>query len=182
MKIPALLFGEAIEVAPQLLGWRLTSRIGGSVTEIALTEVEAYSDEDPASHSYGGVRPRAVVMFGPPGSLYVYRSYGVHWCANVVCGPNGKGAAVLLRAGVPRRGVAEMVRRRGRPDRLATGPGNLTQALGITGDHNGVELFAPDSPLRLAPGSPPPAYVQTPRIGITKAADKPWRFVAAGGL
>ncbi len=174
--------GEAEEVAPQLLGWRLISTIDNITTEIELTEVEAYSQDDPASHSYGGLRPRTAVMFGPPGRMYVYRSYGVHWCANVVCGPEGLGAAVLLRAGRPRQGTERMIERRRRTQRLATGPGNLTQALGISGKHNGTDLFAPSSVVRLRPGSPPSTYLRTTRIGITKATDKPWRFVTPAGL
>lgn len=182
MKIPEFLFGSASEVAPRLLGWRLISNAGGEVTEIAITEVEAYSEEDPASHSYGGMRPRTAVMFGQPGALYVYRSYGVHWCANVVCGPPNHGAAVLLRGGMPKRGTPVMRDRRQGREPLTVGPGNLTQALAITGAHNGLQLFSSRSEVTLRPGPPPESFLITPRIGITKAADRPWRFVASAAL
>jgi DNA-3-methyladenine glycosylase len=164
--------------APQLLGWRLRSEIGGEQTEVALTEVEAYRSSDPASHSYGGPRGRNRIMFERPGYLYVYRSYGIHWCANVVCEPEGVGAAVLFRAGRPLLGLALMERRRGRQTNLTKGPGNLCSALGITGDHYGLDLLNADSVLRLLPDDPPARIVTTPRVGITKAVDLPWRFVA----
>lgn len=164
-------------VAPLLLGSRLRSRIGGQTAEVVLTEVEAYSQEDPASHSYGGPRGRNVVMYGPPGRLYVYRSYGIHWCANLVCGPPGFGAAVLLRAGIPTQGRELMIARRGRSDHLADGPGKLAQALGIDHSHNGLNLLAPASAIRLLSGRPTNRYQTTTRVGITKATDRPWRFV-----
>ncbi|MGH8959270.1 MAG: DNA-3-methyladenine glycosylase [Acidimicrobiia bacterium] len=163
--------------APQLLGWHLMSEIE-DLTEVVLTEVEAYRSDDPASHSFGGPRGRNVVMFDRPGLLYVYRSYGVHWCANVVCADVGIGSAILLRAGHPVAGEDLMARRRGRATNLAIGPGNLCQALGITGAINGIDLFEPKSPVRLQPGAPPARIRVTPRIGITKAVDTPWRFLA----
>jgi DNA-3-methyladenine glycosylase len=178
LRAPAFLQGPAEEAAPRLLGWRLLSTIDGEKTEVELTEVEAYTESDPASHSFRGLRPGNAVMFGPPGYLYVYRSYGVHWCANVVCGAAGLGAAILLRGGRPSGGIEVMTRRRGRSDRLASGPGNLTRALGITGEHKGVSLFDPRSPLRLLEGPAPERYLATGRIGITRAVDKPWRFVS----
>jgi len=168
----------AEELAPLLLGWRFRSTVGGRATEVVLAEVEAYSQEDPASHSYGGPRGRNLVMYGPPGHLYVYRSYGLHWCANVVCGPDGYGAAVLLRGGTATEGRPTMTERRGRAEHLVDGPGKLTQALGIDRSHNGIDLLAARSPLRLLLGEAPPGYSITPRIGITKAVDVPWRFVA----
>lgn len=177
MTVPEFLFGEARTAAPLLLGWRLQSTIDGQVTEVELTEVEAYSQEDPASHSFGGLRPRNAVMYGSPGRLYVYRSYGMHWCANVVCGPDGMGAAVLLRAGKPLRGAELMTRRRGRVDDLTTGPGNLCQAMGITDEHKGQDLFDSNSALRLMSGQPPASYIATPRVGISKGVDRRWRFV-----
>lgn len=147
---------------------------------MVLTEVEAYGQYDPASHAFGGKRIANDAMFGPPGTLYVYRSYGVHWCANVVCGPEEVGAAILLRAGEPVMGVEVMARRRGRRDHLTDGPGKLSQALGIDVGHNRLDLFAPGSPLRLTAGEPPPGFRTTARIGISKAIEVPWRFVAVG--
>ncbi|MGH8925734.1 MAG: DNA-3-methyladenine glycosylase [Acidimicrobiia bacterium] len=165
--------------APRLLGWHLVSHIDGVRTEVVLTEVEAYRQDDPASHSYGGPRGRNVVMFDRPGLLYVYRSYGVHWCANVVCGEVGVGSAILLRAGRPISGQAAMARRRGRNTNLTSGPGNLCQALGITGLENGLDLFNADSPVRLTEGEPPANIAVTPRIGISKAIEVPWRFLTS---
>ena len=117
-------------------------------------------------------------MFGLPGHLYVYRSYGIHWCANVVTEPEGVGSAVLLRGGTVISGVETAVQRRGRSDHLTDGPGKLCQALGITGAHDGLSLSDPRSPVRLLEGHPL-AFSTTPRIGITKATDLSWRFVAA---
>lgn len=175
---PRFLFELADQAAPQLLGWHLESRVGGMLTSLALTEVEAYRFDDPASHSFGGPRGRNVVMFDRPGLLYVYRSYGLHWCANVVCGDVGEGSAILLRAGTVIEGEEPMIKRRGRSANLTTGPGNLCQALGIDEGHNGLDLFDTRSPLWLLPGTPPPSIRITPRIGISKAIDKPWRFLA----
>lgn len=177
-RVPPFLIGPAEEAAPLLLGWHLISSAGGAVTEVALSEVEAYSPDDPASHAFNGIRPRNAAMFGPPGTLYVYRSYGIHWCANIVCGDEDTGSAVLVRAGVPVAGVAHMVERRGRESGLLDGPGKLTQALAIDGTHNGIDLFRVDSPVRLTPGDPPAGIRATPRIGISKAVERPWRFVA----
>ena len=177
-KVPPFLVGPADEAAPLLLGWHLASTVGGAGTEVSLSEVEAYSPDDPASHAFNGIRPRNAAMFGPPGTLYVYRSYGIHWCANIVCGDEETGAAVLVRAGVPVAGIEHMVSRRGRGTDLLNGPGKVTQALGIDLSHNGVDLFSVASPIRLTPGPPPEAVRATPRIGISKAVDRPWRFVA----
>jgi DNA-3-methyladenine glycosylase len=179
---PGFLSLPAPQAAPLLLGWRLRTTIDGVVTEVAITEVEAYGPDDPASHSFPGRRLRNRTMFGPPGHLYVYRSYGVHWCANVVCDREETGAALLLRAGVPLAGDQAMAARRGRPAPLAIGPGNLTRALGINGNHDGLDLFAPESPVVLLPGEPPPGYRVTPRIGITKATERPWRYVVEGSV
>ncbi len=175
---PAFLDQTADLAAPKLLGWHVSSSIGGKATEIQLTEVEAYRSDDPASHSFGGPRGRNVVMFERPGLLYVYRSYGIHWCANVVCGPEGMGSAILLRAGRPVAGEQDMARRRGRENNLTTGPGNLCQALGIDGSHNGLDLFDPRSAIQLRHGESPPSIRTTPRIGITKGVEQPWRFIA----
>jgi DNA-3-methyladenine glycosylase len=177
-KFPPFLQGPADVAAPQLLGWRLVSFAGGVLTEVSLTEVEAYSPDDPASHAFNGIRPRNAAMFGPPGTLYVYRSYGIHWCANIVVGDENTGAAVLVRAGEPVAGVEHMVNRRGRGLDLLNGPGKLTQALCIDLSHNGIDLFLADSPIRLTPGEAPGAIRATPRIGISKAIERPWRFVS----
>ena len=174
----AILEGPVLQAAPALLGWRLRSRVDGLLTEVTITEVEAYDGaNDPASHAFGGPTPRTSTMFGSPGGLYVYRSYGIHWCMNVVAGKEGQAAAVLLRGGVPTTGRPSMVRRRAREDHLTDGPGKLCQALGVTGEHDGVNLLG-RGVLSLRAGEPPPMIEQTPRIGISKAADRPWRFVA----
>ena len=177
-RVPSFLLDPADQAAPRLLGWHLVSSVGGVETEVRLTEVEAYSPDDPASHAFTGLRPRNAAMFGPPGTMYVYRSYGIHWCANVVCGDEQTGAAVLVRSGLPITGIGYMVERRGRESNLVDGPGKLTQALGIDRSHNGLDLFDPDAPVRLVPGEPPRAIEATPRIGISKAVERPWRFVS----
>jgi DNA-3-methyladenine glycosylase len=161
-----------LEVARRLLGATfLVDGVGGTIVE-----VEAYAPDDPASHSFNGRTPRNSAMFGPPGTLYVYRSYGIHWCANVVCGPEGVGAAVLLRAAEPTHGIDEMRRRRGVDDlrRLCAGPGCLTQALGIAREHDGLPLDRP--PFELRPAAGTADAVASPRIGITRAAERPWRY------
>lgn len=148
-------------------------------TEVVLTEVEAYmGDRDEASHAFRGETPRNRSMFGPAGTLYVYRSYGIHWCMNVVTGPPGLAHAVLLRGGIPTAGRETMAVRRGRSDHLTDGPGKLCEALGVTGAHDGTSVF--EGPVRLLAGELPDSMrvVATPRIGITKAAHHPWRFVA----
>jgi DNA-3-methyladenine glycosylase len=139
-------------------------------------EVEAYAPDDPASHSFRGESTRNAAMFGPPGHLYVYRSYGVHWCANVVCAEAGTGAAVLLRALEPTHGLEAMRERRGLEDvrLLCSGPGRLTQALGISREHDGLALDRP--PFRLDPPAEPVEPVVGPRIGISRAAELPWRY------
>jgi DNA-3-methyladenine glycosylase len=145
-----------------------------------IIETEAYMAADPASHSFRGRTDRNAVMFGPPGRLYVYLSYGIHACANVVTGVEGDGQAVLLRAGVPVAGIDAVRRRRsGRPDReLADGPGKLCQALGIGLGDNGVDLTAPWSPIRILDDgtAPPELPLVGPRVGITKGVETPWRF------
>jgi DNA-3-methyladenine glycosylase len=179
------LLGPVDVVAPGLLGcWVVTDRPEGRVA-LRLTEVEAYSGqgEDPASHAHRGPTPRAAIMFGPPGRLYVYFSYGVHWCANVVVGPEGRGSAVLLRAGDVV--VGEELARSRRPAArnvrdLARGPARLTQALGIGPDDRGAELFSPGSTVRLHRGPAPAAVSSGPRVGISVATDLPWRFWQTG--
>lgn len=135
---------------------------------------------DPASHSFRGRTPRNTTMFGPPGSLYVYRSYGVHWCANVVCEEEGVGAAVLVRALEPTHGLATMRARRGLEDDrlLCAGPGRLTEALAITGSDDGRALDRPPFELHL-PGSSA-EVVESPRVGITRATALPWRYSLRG--
>lgn len=175
-RIGTFLSRDVLDVAPALVGWTLlVDGVGGTIVEL-----EAYREDDPASHSFGGPRGRNVVMFGPPGVAYVYRSYGVHWCLNVVCEAEGRGAAVLIRALEPTHGLAAMRERRGLTDDrlLCSGPGRLTQALGVTGAHDGLALDA--SPFRLLPPESPLPILTDIRIGITKAADQPWRFLAVG--
>ena len=175
------LLGPVDVVAPALLGcWLVTDRPAGRVA-VRLTEVEAYSGEgmDPASHAHRGPTPRAEIMFGPPGRLYVYFSYGVHWCANVVVGPAGRGSAVLLRAGevVVGEELAGSRRPAARTARdLARGPARLTQALAIGPDDRGADLLDAGSPVRLHRGPAPAAVSAGPRVGISQATDLPWRF------
>ena len=147
-----------------------------------VVETEAYAPDDPASHSFGGATRRNATMFGPAGRLYVYRSYGIHWCANVVCDVEGVGAAVLLRALEPREGLDEMVARRGLVDplHLCSGPGRLAQALGLTGDHDGLPLDRP--PAVLLGRAEPVEVVAGPRVGITRAAGLPWRYALKGSV
>lgn len=174
-----LLTAPAPSIGPHLLGAVLTTNFAGGETSVVITEVEAYSSDDPASHSYRGPTPRNESMFGPPGTLYVYRSYGIHWCMNVTTGPAGEASALLLRAGHPLNGREVMVARRGRATHLADGPGKLTQALGVTGDHDGIDVLDPASPIQLSPGAALP-WEATPRIGISRAVAVPWRWVAVG--
>ena len=167
-----------LEVAPALLGAHV---VAGGVT-VRLTEVEAYAGEqDPGSHAFRGRTPRTAVMFGPAGHAYVYFTYGMHWCVNVVTGPDGVASAVLLRAGEVVDGVdAARERRPGVRDRdLCRGPARLTRALGVDGSLDGTDLLDPASSLRLLPGAPvDPAAVRTgPRVGVAGAgAPTPWRF------
>jgi DNA-3-methyladenine glycosylase len=163
-------------VAPDLIGTLLLVDGAGGI----VTEVEAYDPEDPASHGYGGRTARNAAMFGPPGHAYVYRSYGIHWCLNFVCEDEGTASAVLIRALAPIRGQARMRRQRGLTEErlLCSGPGRLCQALGITGAHDRLPLDAP--PFALHARSEVPEIVVGPRIGITKAADLPWRYGLAG--
>jgi DNA-3-methyladenine glycosylase len=164
------------KVAPDLIG--VTLMVGG-VGGI-IVEVEAYHHTDPASHSYGGPTERNAVMFGPPGFVYVYRSYGIHWCLNFVCEREGSASAVLIRALEPVEGLVAMRRRRGVPDlrALCSGPGKLCEALGVTVKHNGLALDR--APFELRARAEKPEIVVGPRIGITKAVDKPWRYGLKG--
>ena len=179
MLTPALLAGPVEEVAPLLLGAVL--RHGEVAVEV--TEVEAYAGlADPASHAFRGPTPRNAVMFGPPGHLYLYFSYGMHWAANVVCGPDGTASGCLLRSGRVVEGLdLARGRRHGAPERdLARGPGRLTQALGLHQEHRGTDLLAGGA-VRLEPGSGGPVgVVSGPRVGVSRAADVPWRFWVEG--
>jgi DNA-3-methyladenine glycosylase len=152
---------------------------GGVHVSGRIVETEAYMRGDPASHSFNGPTARNAVMFGPAGRLYVYLSYGIHCCANVVTGADGDGQAVLLRAVGPVEGLDVIrSRRRRRTDRdLANGPGKLCEALGITLADDGAALTDPSSPIRIVDdATPPPDLIVGPRIGITKGVDTPWRF------
>ncbi|MGF1645454.1 MAG: DNA-3-methyladenine glycosylase [Kineosporiaceae bacterium] len=182
---PAHLTGPTAELAPTLLGALLEVRWPGERAVTArLVEVEAYAGQgaDPASHAHRGPRRANAALFGPPGRLYVYFTYGMHWCANVVCHPAtpGAGGGVLLRAARLESGVEVARARAPRPgaDRdLARGPARLARALGITGAADGVDLLGdPDSPVRLRPGRPPREVRSGPRVGVSTAAATPWRF------
>ena len=164
------------EIAPDLIGATLlVDGVGGIIVE-----VEAYHHTDPAAHSFRGPTPRNLVMFGPPGFAYVYRSYGIHWCANFVCEKEGSASAVLIRALQPTHGIPAMRRRRGLHDEraLCSGPGKLTEALGITDVHDGLPLDAP--PIALHARAAKPEIVAGVRIGITKAGELPWRYGLKG--
>jgi DNA-3-methyladenine glycosylase len=168
-----------LEVARDLVG--CTVRHGA--TAGVIVETEAYHHSEPACHAYVGLTPRTATLYGPPGVAYVYRSYGIHALLNAVCEPEGEGAAVLIRALEPLDGIDEMRRRRGvqRLGELCSGPGKLTQALGIGLDLNATSLLA--GPIRFGPpvaARPPIEVAVGPRIGITKAAELPWRFCALG--
>ena len=172
---PGFLLRPASDVARDLVGATLlVAGVGGVVVE-----TEAYDRGDPASHSAAGPTARNAAMFGPPGRAYVYRSYGLHWCLNLVCG-DAPGAAVLIRAIEPRHGLPEMRARRGPlADRLlCSGPGRLCQALGVTRDLDAARLDA--APFRLDPRAGTVAVLAGPRIGITRGAATPWRFCLAG--
>jgi DNA-3-methyladenine glycosylase len=177
MRLRKSFFDRSVhEVAPELIGATLLfDGVGGLIVE-----VEAYHYTDPAAHSYGGATERNAVMFGPAGFAYVYRSYGIHWCVNFVCERAGSASAVLIRALEPTEGLAAMRRRRGLPDArlLCSGPGRLTQALGITRAHNALPLDAPPFELHARAGEP--EVVSGLRIGITKAVELPWRYGLKG--
>jgi len=164
------------EVAPDLIGVTLLFNGVGGV----IVEVEAYHHTEPAAHSYNGPTPRNLVMFGPPGFVYVYRSYGIHWCVNFVCEKKGSAAAVLIRALEPTHGLAAMRRRRGLDEdrALCSGPGKLTEALGITHEQNGLALDTPPFALHARKGKVD--VVSGIRIGLTKAVDLPWRYGLKG--
>jgi DNA-3-methyladenine glycosylase len=169
-------------LAPRLLGAVLVSTVGGAEVAVRLTEVEAYEGpDDPASHAFRGLTPRTAVMFGPPGHLYCYFTYGMHWCANIVCGDEGRASAVLLRAGAvvggseiawTRRPAAKSARD------LARGPARLASCLGLGAAQNGVDLCDPDGVVRLEslPKRRAAGVQAGPRVGIASATERPWRF------
>jgi DNA-3-methyladenine glycosylase len=168
-----------LEVARDLLG----CVVSHGETSGVIVETEAYHFSEPACHAYVGVTPRTVTLWGPPGVAYVYRSYGIHSLLNAVCEPEGEGAAVLIRALEPLTGLDRMRERRGleRAEDLCSGPGKLTQALGIGLDRNGTDLAT--GPVRIEErpsGVAPLSHTAGPRIGITKAVELPWRFCVAG--
>ena len=168
--------GSVHEIAPRLLGATLlVDGVGGTIVE-----VEAYDQEDPASHGFRGPTPRNAVMFGPPGVAYVYRSYGIHWCLNFVCDRPGRAEAALIRALEPTHGLDTMRERRGRDALrdLCSGPGKLCEALGLTREHDGLALDEP--PFELRARRRAPRVVAGPRIGITRAADRAWRYGVEG--
>jgi len=164
------------EVAPELLGVTLlVDGVGGPIVE-----VEAYDSEDPAAHGFRGRTARNASMFGAPGHAYVYRSYGIHWCLNFVCEEEESAAAVLVRALEPAQGLDAMRERRGLDDPrlLCAGPGRLCQALGVTRDHDGLPLDR--APFQLRTGTMHEEVATGRRVGITAAADRPWRYAVAG--
>ncbi|THD63605.1 MAG: DNA-3-methyladenine glycosylase [Bradyrhizobium sp.] len=171
------LFGRSVHaVAPDLIGATLlVNGVGGIIVEL-----EAYHHTDPAAHSFNGPTPRNMVMFGPPGFSYVYRSYGIHWCVNFVCEKEGSASAVLIRALQPTHGIAAMRRRRGLHDErsLCSGPGKLCEALGITIKQSALPLDVPPFALHARTGKI--EVITGVRIGITKAVDFPWRYGLKG--
>lgn len=172
----AFLAADAAHVAEGLIGWSLfVDGVGGRIVE-----TEAYDSDDPASHSHGGRTRRNGSMFGETGRAYVYRSYGIHWCLNVVCDAHRPGSAVLIRALEPLSGQEVMAERRGTaaPTLLCSGPGRLAQALGIDAGHDGRDLCTP--PFELQPPDGTSMVWRGPRIGISKAVDTPWRFASHG--
>jgi DNA-3-methyladenine glycosylase len=175
--LPAEFFARRVhEVAPELIGATLlVDGVGGRIVE-----VEAYDQEDPASHGFRGRTARNAAMFGPAGHAYVYRSYGIHWCLNLVCEEEGVASAVLVRALEPTHGLARMRERRGLEDArlLCAGPGRLCQALGISRDHDGLPLDRPPFELHEVDG--PVAIAAGKRVGITRAAQLPWRYALVG--
>ncbi len=172
--LPLDFSAESELVARELIGMTLlVDGVGGRIVE-----TEAYDQVDPASHTFGGMTPRTAAMFGPPGRIYVYRSYGIHWCLNLVCREAGHGAGVLIRAMEPTHGLARMRERRGQDDirLLCSGPGRVGQALAIDGGFNHMRLDRRPLKLTGRPDAAPVRVLAGPRIGISKAVEVPWRF------
>jgi len=167
---------DALTGARALLGWKLIHDSPEGLTSGYIVETEAYTEEDPASHAYGGKRLRNAYLFHASGTLYVYFTYGMHYCFNIVTGEENRGQGVLIRAVEPVEGIELMKKRRGlnNVSQLTNGPAKLVQALGITKDHGGTTLY--EGNIRLEPGFTPKEIVQTTRVGIKKAVDQPWRF------
>ena len=178
----SVLSGQAWEVAPCLLGSYLVRELDGRTLVSKIVETEAYDQADAASHSYRGRTPRTAVMFGPAGRLYVYFSYGMHYCCNIVTGPDGHGSAVLIRAVEPLEGldIMKQMRHNVADPQLTNGPGKTCQALGIDKQFNGHDLRQPPLTLVLKESLPADQIVQTTRVGISKAKDEPWRFYIKG--
>ncbi|HST50176.1 DNA-3-methyladenine glycosylase [Jatrophihabitans sp.] len=179
-----LLSRPALQVAPVLLGATVTSSLGGAEVAVRVTEVEAYEGTlDPASHAFRGPTRRNAVMFGEAGRLYCYFIYGMHWCANITCALPGTAAAVLLRAaeivdGEPVAQARTLASTTSsiRPAKLASGPARLARVMGLTGEHTGLDLLDPGSPVRLTELGLPADYRTGPRVGVAAAAEHPWRF------
>jgi len=181
--LPRAFYARPVDVvAPELLGCTVTSRTPEGDVVLRLVEVEAYAgQDDPASHAWRGPTPRNRTMFGPPGHAYVYFTYGMHWCLNVVCGPPGVASGILLRAAAVISGEPLARERRGAAvpsARLASGPANLARSLGLDGTWDGLDVSRAAGPLLLRSGHPVPedAVVAGPRVGISRATDVPWRF------
>lgn len=176
--IAKFLQGSASSVARRLLGCELVRQIDGQTVRVRIVETEAYDQTDAASHSYNGCTPRTDVMFGSPGHLYVYFTYGMHYCCNIVVGEEGYGAAVLIRAVEPLEGKAVLEkRRRGKTGiELTNGPAKLCQALGIDKQMNGHDLHNVPLQLIVQPKVSDDKVVSTTRVGINRAKDQPWRF------
>ena len=172
------LLDDSLIATKQLLGYKLVNTTLEGVTSGYIVEAEAYSMLDPASHSFKGVTARTKPMFEGPGTIYVYFTYGMHYCFNIVTGPIGNGQAVLIRALEPVDGINLMKQRRGLNDihNLTNGPAKLVQAMGINKNYNGKNILDGSSELQLEPGIKPKAIVQTTRIGISKSTDLKWRF------
>lgn len=180
MRLYEILSGMAEEVAPKLLGSLVVREIDGQELVGRIVETEAYDQTDAASHSYKGRTPRTDIMFGPPGHAYVYFTYGMHYCCNVVTGQEGEGSAVLIRALEPLEGLEIMRQNRGREESLTNGPAKLCQALKIDKTLNGHNLSSSPFYLELKEQLPTNKIMQTTRIGITRNTDKPWRFYIKG--
>lgn len=174
----SFLSGSSLEAAPRLLGCRLIRHLAGQRLVAKIVEVEAYDQTDPASHSFRGPTKRNAVMFGPAGHWYVYFTYGMHYCCNVATGPDGHGAGVLIRAVEPLEGTEQMVKNRGGMigRNMTNGPGKVCQALAVDFALSGHDVNRPPFQLEAAEPLPADQIVQTTRVGISRAADQPWRF------